>query len=118
MASAWGFWADALQEIKEESKMLFAFLYNAKAYQNGSVIELELNSQVAFGRIATPKGLSYLSELFSSVCGSAVTVRAYMQGERPLPKEEKKEPETGILDIAKKKELFGDRMTVIQNEEE
>ena len=41
-----------------------------------------------------------------------------MQGERPLPKEEKKEPETGILDIAKKKELFGDRMTVIQNEEE
>ncbi len=117
-ASAWGFWADALQEIKEESKALFAFLYNAKAYQNGSVIELELNSQVAFSRIATPKGLSYLSELFSRVCGSAVTVKAYMEGARPLPKEEKKEPETGILDIAKKKELFGDRMTVIQNEEE
>lgn len=117
-ASAWGFWADALQEIKEQSKSLFAFLYNAKAYQNGSVIELELNSQVAFGRIATPKGLSYLSKLFSGVCGSAVTVKAYMQGERPQPKNEKEEPETGILDIAKKKEMLGDRMTVIQNEEE
>ena len=107
-----------MQKIKEQSKSLFAFLYNAKAYQNGSVIELELNSQVAFGRIATPKGLSYLSKLFSGVCGSTVTAKAYMEGERPLPKEEKKEPETGILDIAKKKELFGDRMTVIKNEEE
>ena len=75
-AAAWGFWADALQEIKEQSKSLFAFLYNAKAYQNGSVIELELNSQVAFGRIATPKGLSYLSKLFSGVCGGTVTVKA------------------------------------------
>lgn len=107
---SWEFWADALQEIKKESKALFAFLYNAKAYQNGNVIELELSNKTAFERIDKPEGKEYLANLFSRVCGEAVQVMAYLQGER----EKMTESKNSIFDLAQKKEAFGDKMTIIE----
>ncbi len=106
----WEFWADALQEIKKESKALFAFLYNAKAYQNGTVIELELTNQIAFDRIAKPEGKEYLAKLFSRVCGESVQVSAYLEGKR----EKSSEPQSSIFDLARKKDVFGDTMTIIE----
>ena len=106
----WEFWADALQEIKKESKSLFAFLYNAKAYRNGSRIELELSNQIAFERINKPEGKAYLAKLFSRVCGDALQVEAYLEGDR----EKDNETQSSILDLAKKKDIFGDKMTIIQ----
>ncbi len=110
--SVWEFWADALQEIKKESKSLFAFLYNAKAYRSGGFVELELGNQVAFERIAKPEGKEYLSKLFSRVCGESVKVEAFLEGER----EKSTENQSSILDLAKKKELFGDKMTIIKED--
>ena len=107
---SWEFWADALQEIKKESKTLFAFLYNAKAYQNDTVIELELSKKSAFDRIAKPEGKEYLAKLFSRVCGQPVQVMAYLEGER----EKAEEPKNSIFDLAQKKDAFGDKMTIIE----
>ncbi len=106
----WEFWADALQEIKKESKALFAFLYNAKAFQNGNIIELELTNRVAFDRIAKPEGKEYLAKLFSRVCGETVQVMAYLEGER----EKVPENQSSIFDLAQKKDVFGDKMTIIE----
>ncbi len=110
--TVWEFWADALQDIKKESKSLFAFLYNAKAFQNGTVIELELENKMGYERIAKPEGLQYLSKLFSRISGDTLQARAFLKGERK--KEEK--PKTSIFDIAEKKELFGDKLTIIKED--
>ncbi len=108
----WEFWADALQEIKKESKSLFAFLYNAKAYQCGSCIELELGNKIAYERISKPEGKEYLAKLFSRVCNQPVQVEAYLEGER----EAVTENQSSIFDLAKKKDAFGDKMTIINKE--
>lgn len=108
--TVWEFWADALQEIKKESKALFAFMYNAKAYRNGSTIELELSNQVAYDRIAKPEGKDYLARLFSRVCGEPLQVTAYLEGQR----EKVSEKQNSILDLAQKKDAFGDTMTIIE----
>lgn len=107
----WEYWADALQEIKKESKALFAFLYNAKAYQKGSEIRIELSNKVAHDRIAKPEGLQYLSKLFSRVAGSQLSVSACMEGQ--MASEDKKQ--TSIFDLADKKDAFGDVMTIVEN---
>ncbi len=108
----WEFWADALQEIKKESKALFAFLYNAKAYQKGNCIALELGNQIAYDRIAKPEGKEYLAKLFSRVCGENVQVDAYLEGERT----QTTEAQNSIFDLAQKKDVFGDKMTIIKND--
>ncbi|MBE5039638.1 DNA polymerase III subunit gamma/tau [Ructibacterium gallinarum] len=111
-AELWEYWQDALQEIKKESKSLFAFLYNSKAFLRGDTVELELTNPVAYDRIAKPEGLVYLSKLFSGICGKNVKVAAYLEGQRKL--EQKKE--NSILDLAEKKELLGDKLHIIKNE--
>lgn len=110
-AGEWEFWADALQEIKKESKALFAFLYNAKAYQKGNEVQLELGNKVAYDRIAKPEGIDYLAKLFSRVAGEQISVSAYMEGQ--IKKEEKKQ--TSIFDLAEKKDAFGDVITIVNN---
>ena len=107
----WELWGDALEEIKKESKSLFAFLYSGKAYLNGDTVELELNSTVAYDRIAKPEGIAYLSKLFTRINGSEIKVKAFVEGERKKEAEEKK---NSIFDLAKKKELLGDKINIIE----
>lgn len=111
----WEYWADALQEIKKESKALFAFLYHAKAFASGEIIELELNNQAAYDRIAKPEGILYLAKLFSRVCGRQVQVKAFLEGQRKT--EANEENAVSILDLAEKKEMFGDKLTIVKNQD-
>lgn len=108
----WEFWADALQEVKNESKLLYAFMSNAKGILSGSTVEIELSNQVAFNKIATPQGLEYLSKLFSRISGQNLRVDAFLAGER-----KKQEEKASIFDLAKKKDLLGDKLHIIQNQE-
>lgn len=108
----WELWADALQEVKSESKLLYAFMSNAKGFLRGNVVEIELSNQTAYDRIATPKGLEYLSSLFTRIAGMPLKAEAYLAGER-----EKKQQSAGIMDLAKKKEVLGDKLHIIQNQE-
>ncbi len=110
--TVWEFWADALQEIKKESKSLFAFLYNAKAFQNGAVIELELENKMGYERIAKPEGLEYLGKLFSRISGGSLQAKAFLKDER----QKEAKPKTSIFDLADKKDLFGDTMTIIKED--
>ena len=111
----WEYWADALQEIKKESKALFAFLYHAKAVASGETIELELSNQAAYDRIAKPEGISYLAKLFSRVCGRQVQVKAFLEGQRKTEANEGNA--VSILDLAEKKEMFGDKLTIVKNQD-
>ncbi len=108
----WEFWADALQEVKAESKLLYAFMSNAKGYLVDGVIEIELSNQVAYDRIATPKGLEYLSNLFTRIGGQVLRAEAFLAGEREKKKEETK---ASIYDLVKKKEILGDTIQVIED---
>lgn len=106
----WQDWADALSEIKKESKSLYAFLYNGKAYFDGKTVDLELESQFAYNRIAKPEGLEYLSKLFTRVSGKQINVTAYVKGEK-----KKNDASAGIMDLAAKKDILGDKIDIINN---
>lgn len=110
--SQWDYWADALQEVKKESKTLYAFLYSGKGFLNGDTVELELDSQFAYDRIAKPEGLEYLAKLFSRVSGQKLKAAAFVAGERNTEETQ----EAGIMDIAAKKDLLGDKLNVIDNQ--
>ena len=105
------FWADALNEIKKESKSLYAFLYNADARVKGDIIEIEVAGKVAYNRIGTPKGIEYLSKLFSRVSGTPLRTKVYVKGERK-DRSEDGEASPSINDLAAKKEIFGDRIDI------
>ncbi|MBR5152361.1 MAG: DNA polymerase III subunit gamma/tau [Clostridia bacterium] len=111
-AALWEYWADALQEVKGESKLLYAFLSNAKGFLNGDIVEIELSNKVAYDKIATPNGLEYLSNLFGRIAGTPLRAEAVLAGER-----EKKQNSASIFDIAKKKDLLGDTLNIIQNQD-
>ena len=85
---------------------------NAKGILSGSTVEIELSNQVAFNKIATPQGLEYLSKLFSRISGQNLRVDAFLAGER-----KKQEEKASIFDLAKKKDLLGDKLHIIQNQE-
>lgn len=108
----WEFWADALQEVKAESKLLYAFMSNAKGYLSDGVIEIELSNQMAYDRIATPKGLEYLGNLFTRIGGQPLRAEAFLAGEREKKKEETR---ASIYDLVKKKEILGDTLQVIED---
>lgn len=110
-AAQWTKWRDALNVIKQESKKLYTFLFNAKALFYGDEVELVIVSDLAYEKINTPEGKSYLSGLFSRIQGSAVKVTVSGK-EGP-----KKRDNSGssIMDIAAKKDLLGDKMTVIDD---
>lgn len=108
-AQDWDFWAEALNEIKKESRLLYAFLYNATPSLCGDTVEIEVDGEVAYGKIATPGGIDYLSKLFSRVSGSTLGARVYIKGQRTV---EADSDQPSIHDLAKKKELFGDTMEI------
>ncbi len=107
----WEFWAEALNEIKKESKSLFAFLYIADATLKGGAVEIEVGSQLAYDKIATPAGIEYLSKLFSRIGGQNLSVRIFIKGERPSD-EEKSQP--SIMDLAAKRDIIGDKMEIVE----
>ncbi len=110
-AKQWTKWRDALNIIKQESKSLYTYLFNAKALFYGDEVELVIVSDLAYEKINTPDGKKYLSQMFSNVQGSEV--RVTISGKEGPKKRDISS--ASILDIAAKKDLLGDKMTVIEN---
>ena len=107
--SGWSKWTDAIKKIKEESKTLYTFLFNAEALYFGDEIELVLSNDLAFNRISTPEGKDYLAKLFSQIQGEALKVVVSKKGN--LKSRDSSSP--SIFDIAAKKDILGDKMTII-----
>lgn len=106
----WEYWTEALNEIKKESKTLFAFLYIAQAEICGNDIEIEVGSKLAYDRIATPGGIDYLSKLFSRISGNRLGVKIFIKGQRKS--EADKDDGFSIKDLAAKKDILGDVMDI------
>ncbi len=105
----WTKWREALAAVKEESKSLYMYLFNAKALFYGDEVELIITGDLAFEKINTPEGRTYLGELFSKIEGSELKVTVSgKEGPR-------KRDAASILDIAAKKDILGDKMTVIED---
>ena len=111
-AKLWTKWREALSAVKEESKMLYTYLFNAKALFFGDEIELIISSELAYEKINTSKGREYLSQLFSRIEGTALTVT--VSGKEGPKQREDGGGTASILDIAAKKDLLGDKMTVVE----
>lgn len=105
------FWADALNEIKKESKALYAFLYNADVCIKGEIVEIQVAGKVAYNKIATPNGIDYLSKLLSRVSGSTFRAKVLIKGEGGADEKDKAEP--SINDLAAKASMFGDRIDIV-----
>lgn len=105
------FWADALNEIKKESKALYAFLYNADVCIKGEIVEIQVAGKVAYNKIATPNGIDYLSKLLSRVSGSTFRAKVLIKGEGGADEKDKAEP--SINDLAAKAAMFGDRIDIV-----
>ncbi len=110
-AVSWTKWREALNVIKQESKSLYTFLFNANALYFGDEIELVLTGDLAFEKINTTEGKEYLSKLFTSVQGSALRVVV----SKPGNLKQRDGQGVSILDIAAKKDLLGDKMTVVED---
>ncbi len=110
-AKQWTKWRDALNVIKQESKSLYTYLFNAKALFYGDEVELVIVSDLAYEKINTPEGKKYLSQMFSNVQGSEI--RVTVSGKEGPKKRDNST--ASIFDIAAKKDLLGDKMTVIEN---
>ncbi len=104
-------WTKALEEIKKESKLLYAFLYTGSCVRCGDTMEIEVAGEVAYGKIATPNGIEYLSKMFSDLSGEDLSVKVFIKGER-VKKEEVKEG-FSIKDLADKKSVFGDKIDIL-----
>ncbi len=109
--ASWTNWRDALNIIKQESKSLYTYLFNAKALFYGDEVELIITSDLAYEKINTPEGKKYLSGMFSNVQGSEVKVTV---SDKNGPKRRDNDS-LSVLDIAAKKGLLGDKMTVIED---
>ena len=108
-ADAWTKWREALNLIKQESKRLYTYLLNAKAFFYGDEVELVITSELAYDKINTPEGKAYLSGLFSKVQGSEVKVWISGKGER------RQKATSSVLDLIAKKDILGDKMTIIED---
>lgn len=109
----WEKWDEALGVIKNESKKLYMFLFRAKAYISDDIIEIVLSNREAYDRISTPQGKEYLSQLFEKISGEPHRIVVSEEGNRlsmPI-----KESGASIADLAKKKDLLGDTMTISEN---
>ena len=107
----WELWPEALNEIKKESKTLYMFMYAGRAVDQGGRIEVTLPTQLAYDKIATPNGLEYLSGLFSRISGVKKQVSVVLEGSKPAEPKAAEQP--SIMDLVKKKDLFGDKMEII-----
>jgi DNA polymerase-3 subunit gamma/tau len=105
----WTKWREALELIKNKSKSLYTYLFNAKALFYGDEVELVIASDLAYEKINTHDGRTYLAELFSEIQGSSLKVTVSGK-EGPRQRSDKG---ASVLDIAAKKDLLGEKMTVV-----
>lgn len=110
-AVTWSKWRDALKAVKEKSKSLYTFLFNATALYFGDEIELVLTGDLAYNKINTAEGKEYLAELFSQIEGTALRVVVSKAGNL----KQRNGQTATVMDIAAKKDLLGDRMTVVED---
>ncbi len=108
-ATNWSKWREALAEIKAESKSLYTFLFNSKVLDFGDEIEIVHSGGLGFEKISSPEGKQYLSDLFSRIQGTALKVVVSQEGN--LKKRDGKTAD--VFDIAAKKDILGDKMTII-----
>ena len=108
-SAKWTKWSDALKQIKQESKSLYVFLFNAEALDFGDEIELVIGNDLGYEKINTPEGKTYLGKLFSGIQGTALRVVVSKKGNL-----KQRDGGASVLDIAAKKELLGDKMKVIE----
>lgn len=109
-STKWDKWQEAVKTIKEESKTLYTFLFNAEALYFGDEIELVLTNDLAYSKVGTTEGKKYLSDMFSKIQGEKLKVVVSKKGnlkDRALDG-------PSILDIAGKKDLLGDKMKIIE----
>ncbi len=100
----WDLWSEALIEIKKESKKLFAWLYNSKAYKNGSVITVVVNDgELSYEKLSSPEGITYLVNCFSVVAKEPVTVNVRKSSKKAKEVKQKKH---SISDLINQKEAF------------
>lgn len=109
----WSQWSEALTTIKNESKKLYMFLIKAKAYRFSDTVELVLSNREAYERISTPEGKAYLRDLFEKLSGEALNVKISEEGRRMAIPENDNNTSASIMDLAKKKDILGDVMTII-----
>ncbi len=102
-------WQNVLNEVKKESKLLYAFLYTASCEKSENTVKIQVTGEVAYNKISTPNGIEYLSKLFSKISGEEIAVRVSIKGEE---KEEVKEG-FSIKDLADKKSMFGDKIDIV-----
>ena len=102
---------EAIKKIKEESKTLYTFLFNAEALYFGDEIELVLSNETAYKKIATDEGKKYLSELFTNIQGEKLKVVVSKKGNL----KERFGKGASIYDLAAKKDILGDKMTIIED---
>lgn len=102
----WDLWSEALIEIKKESKKLFAWLYNSKAYKNGSVITIVVSDgELSYEKLSSPEGITYLVNCFSVVAKEQVSVNVCKSSKKVKEAKPKKH---SINDLINQKEAFGD----------
>ena len=109
-AVKWDKWKEALGLIKQESKSLYTFLFNAEALYFGDEIELVLTSDLSYEKIGTPEGKAYLSKLFSNIQGAELRVVVSKKGNL----KRRDGDENPLMSLAAKKELLGDKMTIVE----
>lgn len=105
----WDKWTEALKKVKEESKTLYVFLMSAEALYFGDEVEIVISNDLAYNKIATTDGKKYLSALFSKIQGNALKVVVSKKGNL----KDRSGGSPSIFDIAAKKDLLGDKMTVV-----
>lgn len=110
-AVQWSKWGEALKQIKQESKSLYVFLFNAEALDFGDEIEIVLGNELAYEKISTPEGKEYLGKLFSGIQGSRLKAVVSKKGNL---KNRDGVGAASVTDIAAKKELLGDKMRIIE----
>ncbi|MEG2380228.1 MAG: DNA polymerase III subunit gamma/tau [Oscillospiraceae bacterium] len=108
----WNQWNEALESVKDESKMLYVFLYKGTARDLGDTIEVTVKTEAAYNKISTASGIDYLSKLFSRISGQQKRASVVLyDSTKP---EKSPNAHASILDLAKKKDMLGDKMNIVE----
>ncbi len=99
----WSMWPEVLDTVKKISKSLYVYLYKAFVTKEGNVVTVKLPTKFAYDKVATSKGVEYLSELFSNVSKGNLIAKVVYGDEVRVAK-----PGASIMDIANKKDIYGD----------
>ena len=102
----WSFWPEVRDTIQNSSKKLYMCMHNAITTKSGNVITVRVATKYSYNTIATPKGIKYLSDLFSRIAGEQLTVKVVYGDEEESV--DNAPVGASIMDIVNKKEQYGD----------